>query len=163
MSAKAQFFSTDFFLSFVIFLLLFAGFYFAWNYSNNLISDSYNTRSMETRGVQASDVLIRTKGIPENWNSSNVVSIGIANSENVINKTLTLRLSTINYNISKALLGIQDFEYYLVIEDFNSSMIFTYGLNAPSSSKIILPITRYTLYDNESSKIPARMRLIIWE
>ena len=162
MSSKAQFFSSDFFLSFVLFMLMFAGFYFAWEYSNELIAHSYALRNIETRGVQASDVLVRTKGSPENWDSSNVNSLGIASSENIINHTLLSRLSSVEYNTSKFLIGLQAFDYYLLVEDFNSQQIFSYGLFPSTTAKTVIPVTRYVLYQNETSKTPARMRLIIW-
>ena len=78
MSRKAQFFSTDLVFSFVLFVLFFSGYYFAWDYSENMISSAYETKKMETRSVQASDVLVRTSGSPENWDNANVVSLGIA-------------------------------------------------------------------------------------
>lgn len=160
---KAQLWSLDFILSIIIFSLILLSILFIWNYTNAEISERLEFKKMKTLALFISDILIRSTGIPENWEENNVKVIGLAENENILNKTKVLRFINMDYNTSKRVLGIQLYDYYFKLEDLNKSIIYINQTPVikgiyPDNVSLIIPIYRYGLLDDAIVK----MTFILW-
>lgn len=160
---SGQLFSYDFIISATIFMFFFSTFFFVWDYLNRQIAWQSELRDIQERAALLSDVLVRTAGYPENWTSANVESIGLATGEdNVIDPARLFALNATNYSAARDVMGLgQRYEMYLMLNDAANNTIFTYG-RYPSSPKAVVPINRYVLYDNSTSRPRAALRLVLW-
>ena len=84
---RAQIWSMDFIASITIFILMFSVVVFSWNYINTQNTERSLFSDMQVLGLDVSDIIVRIPGNPEDWNESNVQSIGLATRENVLNET----------------------------------------------------------------------------
>jgi len=161
---KAQIWSTDFVMSAVIFLLALGLILFAWNYTSTSISQRNELGSAENIAMMVSDALIRTPGIPENWNSSTVISPGLASRENVLDSTKVDAFINMSYEYTKTLLGLERYHFCFRLLDPNGSLMQNeHGQNLtigqhPENSQLVIPVQRYVLYNGK----PAKMDFILW-
>jgi hypothetical protein len=161
---KAQAWSMDFAASMVIFSTALLLILFAWNYTVQQNQEQVGFNFMENAAIAASDSLIRHGGTPEDWDQSNVVTVGLASSENVINDTKAESLMQINDTDFKRLLGIGNYEFYFEVRYANGTIASTPSGQAlqkgiyPTEASTIIPVERHVLY---MEKI-ARLRLIVW-
>lgn len=147
--------ATLFFITVIIF------FFYSLNYggeSHEVIDDLFYD------GEFVSSTLL-SEGFPDNWNSTNVVTIGITN-ENKINETKLLNLYNMTntsegYAKTKSIFNTR-YEYFFNLSEpitFGSEAIAGIG-NLPNSNvKNSIQITRFTIYKNK----PVSLYLQVWE
>ena len=120
--------SADFMLAAFIFFAVFA--YSVEAYYQNL--GMYNAEEMrkntEISTLAATDVLLKTHGIPGDWelDAENAKSIGLVGRPNVINPAKLSALQAMDYNYSKEALGI-GVDYYLSVVPLTGQMIMEKG------------------------------------
>lgn len=109
---------------------------------------------------------ILSEGYPEDWNSDNVVKIGIL-GHNKINETKLERfyaLAQDNYNKTKSLFDTR-YDYYFSFSnmDINSTIIEGIGKPGTNITSInaanLIKITRFTVYKNK----PVTAYVYVWE
>jgi len=143
----------DFVASLVIFFLVLIPLLFVWNYVNLQNMEQRTFDEIETLALKISDSLIRTKGIPENWNSSNVNVIGLAEEENVLNATKVsefLYMGNSEYDLTKSIL-IGKYDFFFSVTDLNGTSYGTIG--SKPADRTIVPVERYCLYNERVVKI----------
>lgn len=153
LNRKGQVWSLDFVTSLVLFFLVLIPVFFIWNYINIQNMEQKTFDEIETLALIVSDSLIRTKGIPENWNSSNVNVIGLADEENVLNSTKVsnfLSMGNSAYSLTKNTL-IGKYDFFFSITDLNGTQYGTIG--SKPADKTVVPVERYCLYDDRVVKI----------
>jgi hypothetical protein len=163
---KAQVWSFDFAVSVVIFFSVVVMILFSWNYTSAKHTEQVLFNEMESKAVSLSDSLIRTRGFPEEWNSTNVQIIGLADEENVLNETKILQLVGMPYNTIRATMGIMNYNFYLGIRHLNETVINMNGTDLEcgehpslySNSTMIVPIERFMLFDHRV----ASLMFILW-
>ena len=110
-----------------------------------------------------------SEGYPKNWNTSNVITLGIT-TNNKINQSKLENIYEIiylnnNYTKTKNLFGTQ-YDYYFFLDDnmtINSNS--TIGIGKPGvtpnniNAKDLIKITRYTIYKNKTTPL----YLYIWK
>ncbi|MCK4532020.1 MAG: hypothetical protein KAT94_04065, partial [Candidatus Aenigmarchaeota archaeon] len=84
---KGQVWSLDFITSVLVFLVVLIPLFFVWNYVNIQNQQQILFDEVEILTLSISDSLIRTEGLPEDWNTSDVSTIGLSSEENVLNVT----------------------------------------------------------------------------
>lgn len=161
-SNKGQLFSYDFIVSAVLFLFFFSTFFFVWDYLNRQVAWQSELRDIQERASLLSDVLVRTDGYPVNWTSANVETMGLAGEDGIIDQSRLSALNATNYSTARDVMGLgRRYELYLQLNDTANRTIFVYG-QPVSSPKVAVPINRYVLYDNSTSRTRATLRLILW-
>ena len=164
-SNRSQAWGMDLVFGFIIFTVgILAFFVYSINQSGEV------RENFESLGVDGSFILnnILSDGYPQDWNSSNVVVIGIL-SNNKINETKLERfynLTQSNYPITRSLFRTK-YDYYFYFDNDNitiSSGIID-GIGKPGvnrtniSSNNLIKISRYSIYKNK----PVVINLDIWE
>ncbi|MFH1365693.1 MAG: hypothetical protein ABIH28_03855 [archaeon] len=156
---KGQAWGMDLMVAIVIFSVGITAFYFY------TINSSEETQEIITRlfydgNIIASDIL--SEGAPMNWETGNVVKIGIL-SNNRINETKLENfylLSTSDYPKTKTIFNTR-FNYYFFISEpmiIGGNPIEGLG-KKPENSKNLVKITRLTLYKEK----PVTFVIYIWE
>lgn len=156
---KAQAWGMDLTIAIVIFSVGLVAFYV---YALNEPSEAKeNIESLFYDGNIITEIIL-SEGYPIDWNSGNVIKIGIL-SENKINETKLesfYNLAENDYAQTKTLFNT-GFDYYFNLTEtmtINSVEVEGIGLQ-PSDPQNLVKITRFTIYKNK----PITAYLYIWE
>jgi len=112
---------------------------------------------------------LMSSGYPIDWNSGNVITLGIS-SEKKINETKLERLYEIiytedNYTLTKNLFNTQYDYYFFLDQNMTINSIEVEGIGKPGVTKDyidarnLIKITRFTIYQNKT--VP--LYIYIWE
>ncbi len=154
----------DFAASMVIFSTALLVVFFAWSYATQQNQQQLSYNIMENAATSASDSLVRHPGLPEDWNETTVLSIGLAASENVINESKAESFLKIDDYTIKKLLGIGNYDFYFEIRYDNGSLAYTPSGQAlqkgmyPTTASVIIPAERHVIYMDRI----ANMMLLVW-
>jgi hypothetical protein len=160
---KGQLWSFDMAASVVIFFSALVAFMFAWNYMAMQNSQDTDMKEMNTLAMMLSDQLVRTPGIPSDWTSSTVSSIGLASGENVLNATKLGELLNLDYGSAKTMLGLARYEMLIEVNYTDGTPVYvggrqvSYG-NAASGAVTVVPVDRRALLDGKV----VGLRLTLW-
>jgi len=166
MRTKAQIWSLDIMAGIVLFLV---GIIIFFTYSVNQSSQAEdNLGRLYYDGNIIADNLL-SEGYPTNWNTENVVTLGLTTSKK-INQTKLENLYEMiyiqnNYTETKNILNTE-YEYYILLNEdmtINSNQIEGIGKPGVTSQNItsqnLIKITRYTIYQNKTTPL----YLYIWQ
>jgi len=143
----------DLIISIVIFLTVLLPLFFVWSYINSQNQQQMLFDDTENLAFSVSDSLIRTKGMPDDWNSSNVNSIGLASQENVLNSTKVgyfLAMGNSDYNKTRAILTGR-YDFFFNLTDINGTSYGTIG-DKPEN-RMVVPVERYCVYNERIVKL----------
>jgi len=157
MPRKAQIWSMDFMSSLIIFFMALIAIMFAWNYIAYQSVASHELKQLQMKVFTISDSLMRSPGLPGNWDQTNVRVIGLADEEGVINPTKAQFLVAMDYNVTKALLGIGLYDYYFEIADLNGT-VYLNTTKPIVNSTFVVPMERYVIYGGRISKL----KFFVW-
>ncbi len=150
---KGQIWSLDFVTSIVVFMVAFIPLFFIWTYVNTQSQQQILFDQVETLTLSISDSLIRTKGFPEGWNTSNVNLMGLASEENVLNSTKVsyfFAMGNSEYNRTKAILT-GGYDFFFNLTDINGTEHGTIGNK--QQNRMMVPVERYCLYNERITKL----------
>lgn len=162
--AKGQVWVTDFIISVVIFFGIIVILIFAWNNTINQNQEQIDFNIIENTALSVSDSLVRTPGIPKDWNEDTLISLGLAISENILNKTKVQKMLNIPDSKIKSSLGISGLEFYMELKYLNGTIIelsgnpVVKGTSPASTASIVVPVERYVIYDG----FPSKFVFILW-
>ncbi len=161
-----QIWSLDFMSSVTVFFFILIVLFFTWDYATYQSTDQMIFNEMENRALTTADMIIRSRGFPEDWNESNVQVLGLAEEENILNQTKILTFVGMDYDVTRQIFGIPSFHYHFRITNLNGSIASLQGTDLVhgvdpagyQNSTVVIPIERSVLFD---SKV-ARLRFILW-
>lgn len=154
---KGQVWSLDLAVSMIIFIGALASVVFAWNFMSTGTIESQEMKSLQLKSLGISDSLMRTPGIPEDWNKSNVVVIGLV-TDGLLDRHKVEQLISMDHNKTLQLLDLGGYDFYFEISDINGTV---YNNTLPVISpdaKIIVPSERYATYNGRAAKV----KFVIW-
>jgi hypothetical protein len=150
---RGQVWSLDLITSIVIFLLVLIPLFFLWIYINSQSQQQILFDEVENLALSVSDALIRTKGLPEYWDTSTVNVIGLASEENILNATKVsyfLSMAGSDYNRTRTLLT-GGYDFFFNLTDLNGTAYGTAG--SKPAEKMLIPVERYCLYNERITKL----------
>lgn len=160
----AQIFSFDFASSASIFMIFFVIFLLAYSRLKDETDYSERMRNLMLSSNKVSDVLVGTKGFPEDWTNETVETIGLASEENVLSSEKISSLLSVSYSSSKSLLPLGNFELFLNLSELSTgNQIFEYGPYPSNNSTSIVPTRRLVLYSNGTGRTLAKLEVLVWE
>jgi hypothetical protein len=154
---KAQIWSLDFVISVVIFMIVVIALIFSLNYTSVQTTEHISINQMGKTALFISDSIIRSKGIPEDWNTSNVKIVGLAEKENVLNETKVRYFLNLSEQKIKETLGIESYNFYVELKDIAGQTVQINGDPAikgsyPSNANFVVPVERTVLFNEKISK-----------
>ena len=163
---RAQVFTFDIFISLIFFVSVFTIWLLITNQLTEQASYSYEINMLDKKLQRASDLLIRSKGLPEDWDETNVKAFGLAEEEYIVNFTKVLNFNGSSEQKIKGNLGISGYNLYIRITnitgyDFPEGKI-EIGNYPSSEARVVVSIKRYFLMDFETRKELAMMQIIAW-
>lgn len=165
MRNKAQAWTLDFIVAFVLF---FTALFVFYGYYSGSVSEKTGDLENLRREAQGISNFLMSEGYPSNWNSSNVERIGIVDSGFMLNSSKLESLASMDYYSSKSLLNA-DHDYYFYFSDSanNSSNLPSFGKPGINSTSLdglenpdrLVSVSRFVFYD----KHLYRMVIYLWE
>ncbi len=150
---RGQVWSLDLITSIVIFLMVLMPLFFLWNYVNRQNDQQILFDEAENLALSVSDSLVRTRGIPEDWNTSSVNTIGLATEENVLDVAKVsyfLTMGGSEYNRTRTILT-GGYDFFFNLTDLNGT---NYGVvGSKPDDKTLVPVERYCLYNDRIAKL----------
>jgi hypothetical protein len=170
-SRRGQIFSGEFILGFVLFTLALGIMLMLWNNSMKDVLGSYSVQDMEDAGVDAAETLVRTQGVPSDWNESNVVSLGLANDSRIL-RTQKVKMfvhymsmddsdlcpGTKNYDCNLHMLGLGGYDFLFNLSYINGSTVVIDGKKtlagrAPVNETDRVTVVRSVIINDEITKL----------
>lgn len=163
---RAQLWSFDFMASVTVFFMILIVLFFVWEYTTFQNTEQIIFNEMENKAMGTADMLIRTSGLPRDWNETNVQVLGLASEESVLNETKLLMFVNMDYDNTKYILGIPSHEFYFQLVHLNGTQAQSQGTDLVlgldptlfQNSSIVIPIERHILFDHRVAKL----RFMLW-
>ncbi|MDI6798678.1 MAG: hypothetical protein QMD12_01620 [Candidatus Aenigmarchaeota archaeon] len=156
---RGQIFSIDLFIAIAVFIVVFWFYILTWERLTLSLKEVQAMKGFEALALSISDSLVRFPGAPERWeeNVSNVSAIGLAYAH-VFDKNKIRNFTSLDYNRTKKLIGLDGYEFYFKVYYLNRS-VFAYHGNAPVNFKQAVSTKRFGLLEGEA----VVMELTIWD
>ncbi len=155
---RGQAWGFDLEIAAAIFITGIIAFYlFTFNYQG--VQNSPNEDIVYEASTVADSLL--STGLPDNWNSTSVIKIGIVSSNKLDQQKIDsfYNLSETDYNRTRALLRTQ-FNFFVNISDTlyaNGQVIDGIG-HVPSENATVFRVSRFTSYQNK----PVTLYVLLW-
>lgn len=159
---RGQILSIDMNISLFLFVAFVLASTMVFNHVSSQLDDYIVYSGMVRTAVILSDTLVRSPGYPANWNSTNVMSVGLAEESNIINGSNLLKLGAIPYQTFKERTGIEDYDILINITSLGGQELFTYGPTGFEESTQIFPLMRLCILDNGTMR-PVHFSVVVWK
>lgn len=146
---KGQINSIDAFFALAIFSILLILVVINMNNYSQKLNEKIEYDNMMTKAFQISELLVKDRGVPTNWNTNNVQIIGLAAEDRMLSEEKINYMKNLSINEAKSIFKIYDSNFYLSLKNVNGSSITDYG--SPFTGKKAVNIKRYVLYKNASA------------
>ncbi|NOQ56347.1 MAG: hypothetical protein GQ477_06105 [Nanohaloarchaea archaeon] len=158
---KGQTFTSDFFVSAIIFMFILNISYITWNSAQDVTAE-FESDNMQKKIFYITDMLTRTPGYPYGWNSTDVELIGLSDSSNMINSSKLDELQNMSYYNMTFLWGITDYEFNLTVSgDYTYK---TFGKDIDHDARHITHIERVVLIDYGNGAIDkGYLKYTLWK
>jgi hypothetical protein len=160
---KAQVWSTDFIFSVSVFIIVLSSVLFVWTSMSAQSDEQSNFSDMQKKILQVSDSLVRISGVPDNWDSSTVETVGLSTGEeNVLDSGKVsefLSMLGTDYNRTRAMMGMGNYELYFELRYANDTVFLNSTIPITTDETNILSIDRQVIYNGKLAKA----RFVIWE
>ena len=156
---KGQVNSMDALLSVMVFAMLLVFLFASWMGGVLSAKNAVGRNRMEYAALSASELLMESGGMPQGWetNSSGVLMLGLANSQNTLSAAKVANFSALPYETSRGLLGTAS-EFYFVLQELDGGTLYSAG-NSTLLGSTKVAIERYGMMGNKK----VRMRLVFYQ
>ncbi len=137
-TSKGQVMAYDFMVAMILFLLIFLTLNSIWvGIFSSIIGTQMQSQTQDS-AYKALEVLVKTKGYPSDWETdpANAEVIGLTKRKNVFDDDKVEAFKTMDYDLSKELMGLGAFDYNLSVKAFDTVNDFTKGITLPTDKDI---------------------------
>ncbi len=127
---KGQLLSGDFILSLAMFIIALAIVVPLWGYVTDQIKYDEDRKALDNTVSIISDVLTKSTGSPNDWNVTNVKSIGLTDENGYLNLTKNMNFIDLGYDNARNLLGT-GYNLYVSVSDIDDNMIYSGAASKP--------------------------------
>lgn len=148
-SSKAQLITADFLIAVVILILIIQTSVSLWNRIVNSLRVRETRTEMENLALAISDLLVKSSGLPGDWNSTDVITIGLAGEDNVLDPGKVSSFTGLDSDTTKELLGIKNFEFLFRLKNTDGGDLIpphNSTESIPANAEVV-NIRRLVLYD----------------
>jgi hypothetical protein len=109
---------------------------------------------MGAEAISASDILVKSPGIPAHWETLNATpqSVGLASSANVLSDAKLKKFTEMRYAEAREALGLEH-QFYFYVEDVKGNRLYEGGNTTVGEQAV--SVARFALLDGE--KVILRM------
>jgi hypothetical protein len=154
--SKGQAFLPDFMASVAIFGFILMVFMVSWNTIIDNQIQNQEDQELYSQGQRTVTQLINSDGRPENWNSSSVENLGLAEESHVLNATKVSELKQMSYSEQQALMkAVGGFQ--LLIEGDQ-----VHEIGAEPEGDTVFTFTRYALLNQSGDLKRVEVKYSVW-
>ena len=128
---KGQIFTIDFMISIAIFIIVLITIISTWYFIDTHIKEVESRRDMHSVSLSVSDALVRSSGHPQDWNSTNVQSVGLAKEEYVLDLRKVMSLMNMDYDTARSVMRLGNYHISIYLTDLNGYNVSTGVLRSP--------------------------------
>jgi hypothetical protein len=167
LTKKSQIWSLEFIVGLLIFISALFTFY---KYSINLSDIQEITQKELILDAKTIANYLMSEGMPSDWNSSNVILVGLTDGEHRLVEAKVGNFSEMDYTAAKNLFCVMN-DYYVYFEDKNGSVVSVNGiigvgkpgvtkdnLNDTEKPSDVIKIFRFAMYNSTI----VRIGIYIW-
>ncbi|MBN2014242.1 MAG: hypothetical protein JW778_03590 [Candidatus Altiarchaeota archaeon] len=163
MHKKAQISNFDLVIAAGIFLFILFVMIGTWGEMTNKINHFEDRRSTYYKGLDITEMLVKTPGNPPNWeqldtlNPSTVYAVGFSSQPNVLDKDKLERFDTFEYEQMRDLLGLSREDFHLLIHDVKGAdeiPLYSFG-NSINRSHI--RVDRYAILEDNLVRLSLKL------
>ncbi len=126
MNKKSQFFSAELIIVLLLFITIFFISLIVWYNKSREYDKNIILYDIELGSANIAELLATSPGHPLNWSINNINQLGVADDYHVINNhklDKLFYLSQNNYSLMKGLLGVPEYDYYIIIRDKDNNIV----------------------------------------
>lgn len=142
--SKAQAVVTDLFIAFFLFIAILSATIYTWNLYITRLNENRENSEMLIKAFQATEGLIKTEGIPGNWNLNNVNLSGLGANRILSTEKINLFMNLPEDKI-KNIFRIQLYNFNFTLKDKNGNILKNRG---SLTGQKFINVKRYVLYQN---------------
>ena len=152
---KGQLFSIDAIAALVIFLVIFVFLISLWNLYSIKLNQNVASEELHLLAFQTTDLLLKTKGMPENWElaEGNISVIGLNAYPGVLNKNKVDVFLAMDYDLAKTYFNLERFEFSFKILNLNDNVIDSLGLDSDEEAEEIVSVVSFVELEGVVRKI----------
>ena len=138
---KGQATSFEFFLISGVIVLAVMSSFQIYDLTNSRTSGSHQKISMEFISIDIMDGFIKTPGNPDNWqrNINSTLSFGLVDKTHEMNFEKIDAFSNFDYNTSKRIMGIENFDYFFSVTSVNDTVVRQSGIRPFDPDVVVNP------------------------
>lgn len=155
--SKAQLVMSDFLIGVVILIFIIVISAPIWGRTVENIRIKEERSEMENLVLSISDQMVKSPGMPSDWNRTNIKSIGLAEEDNVLDSMKVSNFTSLGADKTKYLLGIENYNFIFRLRNTNEIIFVEYGSLPITASEVVI-IRRIVLYEN----LPTMMEFGVW-
>jgi len=150
MFKKSQIAITDLFIALFVAAILITVIVFTWNKYTTILEEDISYNEMGVIAFQASDLLVKSKGEPLNWeeNPTNVDVLGLASSDRNLSIRKIDAFVNLSYSNASKLLGTGFYNFYFKLKHINGTILTEHG-KTPNNT--VINVQRLVWYDDEKA------------
>ena len=157
-SHKGQILSFDFLIACSVFILAISILYVFWIHEAQKINEIEMMNDMINKAHLVSQIWFR-EGTPEYWNASNVVDLGLENDHRFNQTKMDLMNTSIGYEKTKKLLGIEDYDIFFRVYNTTNNTLFTFGLYPDKEAENVVKTKRIGIFNSNIVMV----EVILWK
>ena len=156
---KSQIVMTDLVVAVFIFLFLVLLVFSMWSFQNMRLQDNLNFEDMQVKAFQISNILVKSKGTPTDWenNYTTAEMVGLAEQDRILSKVKVTNFTKMPYSNVSTLLKLGKYNTSLNISDLDGNTVTSFGNK--TSGKNVVEIKRFVRYNDQTNILSLR----IWE
>ena len=167
MNKKTQLITTDLIVAVTIFIFIIVITIFPlWGIYEVRLNDRIDQTKMELKSFQVADILIKTPGIPNGWetlnNEEQIIIPGLAMRNKEVLKEKIQKFTQLSEETIKTKLKINEYNFYFSLKILDNTEVGSVG-SIPQNPKNIFSIKDYVSYNDNGVKQDAIMEIKIWE
>ncbi len=159
MTKRGQIAIMDLFLAVAIFTIIIVIVGIVWNTQTKRFEGSIAQNNMQIKAFQATDLLVKNAGVKTEWEENLTVLeiLGLSTNDRTISEAKVSNFTSLNYDLVRQLLNIQDYEFYFRLLDDEGVLIMSSG-KTPIATTVSIAVRRFVHYKNN----PAILELTLW-
>lgn len=168
---RAELFSSDFLISFFIFL---SALIIITVYYQNLqtdVSEASIRNDMYTKATNIASLIATTSGYPEYWNSTNVQVIGLYDSGKFNLTKFGYLINDTSYQRARIMLGTGAYNFLITLKYNNTDVVlqkpgsnynYSYGMPMSNEEQVVV-VKRLGVVKLGDNTIKVTMEVVLWE
>lgn len=149
---RGQLFSVDLVVTVIAFIVILAFLLSFWNLNVLRFSERKHSDELQLLSFQIIDVLIKSPGVPDNWenNLDGLSVIGLSSNSNILDSEKVNTFLSLDYNLVKEKFNIERFDYQVKLLSINGNVLNTSGISPSEDLLEKIAINRIVMIRNET-------------